>query len=98
MAPTPNDIPSLIEERRLLQIRLAELEATLAANSAAAPPLEATVLLSPEEAARRVGVSVDWLIRYGRTHRCAWLRKLGHKTVRIDSAGLTRWMATRRPS
>jgi hypothetical protein len=41
-------------------------------------------LLKPQEAAARMQVSVDWLLRYCRRHKPAWFRKLGHRTARIE--------------
>ncbi len=83
------------ELRRQLAHQLADLDAHLAVvGPQPAPP---ATLLTPEEAGKLAGVEAGWLVRYGRTHKSAWLRKLGHKTVRIDSAAFTRWLASRRP-
>lgn len=49
--------------------------------------------LTPDEAATLLRVSKAWVCR----HAAGWgfATKLGHKVVRIDRAGLLRWMAQR---
>jgi hypothetical protein len=99
MSDRPDTAPSLtdlIEERRALAIRLAELEAMI--SSSAVAPVESGKLLTPEEAAQLAGVSPAWLIRTGRRLRCSWFRRMGRRTVRVDSASFARWLASRRPS
>jgi len=53
-------------------------------------------LLKVEQAAARMQVSVDWLLRYCRKHKPAWFRKLGHRTARIESSGFESFLATGR--
>jgi len=53
-------------------------------------------LLKPSEAAAMASVSTDWLLRFARQRKVAWLRKLGHRTVRIERAGFEAWLTGRR--
>ena len=53
-------------------------------------------LLKPQEAAARMQVSVDWLLRYCRRHKPAWFRKLGHRTARIEREGFAAFLSGRR--
>ena len=94
--PQTPGIHDLVEERRTLQVRLAEVEALI--SSSAAAPAEPVRLMTPEEAAKIAGVEPEWLIRTGRRLRCSWIRRMGHRTTRIDAASFTRWLASRRPS
>ncbi len=69
------------------------------ASTAAAPrmradrDLPAGSLLTVNEAAERLGVSVSWLYRNAKD--LPFTRKLGHRTLRFDARALERWAAAR---
>lgn len=93
------DLPP--EVARDLLVRLAGLQPVLLAQAVSAsakqdgqPAVEADRLLSPEEAARLLGVEVSWLYRHRR--RLPFARKLSHKTLRFSEAGLRKWQALKR--
>jgi predicted DNA-binding transcriptional regulator AlpA len=50
-------------------------------------------LLRPAEAAALLGVTTRWLHRHHRT--LPFARKLSHRALRFDEAGLHRWLAHR---
>lgn len=52
-------------------------------------------LLSPAEAARRLGVSVRWLYRNAR--RLPFTRKLTKRTLRFHEQGLAKYIREKRP-
>ncbi len=70
------------------------LSASSGGNGRPEAPAEADRLLTPEEAARLLGVEVSWLSRHRR--RLPFARKLSHKTVRYSEAGLRKWQALKR--
>jgi len=47
-------------------------------------------LLTPEQAARKLGLSIRQL--YRRSGRLPFVRKLGARTLRFDAEGLERWL------
>ena len=51
-------------------------------------------LLSAEEAAAILSVSVDWLYRQAK--KLPFTRKLGPKMVRFSYQGILKWLATRK--
>lgn len=54
---------------------------------------ETAVLLTVEQAAERLGVARTWLYRHAAS--LPFTRKLGHRTLRFDAAGLQKWVAQR---
>ncbi len=68
------------------------LREQLALGGAEAPP-PAEDLLTADEAARRLGVSKDWL--YRQTKRLPFARKLSRKVVRYSAAGLAKYLEGR---
>lgn len=89
-----------------LLARLAALQSALAARllMVVAPtggdgrgevPSPADRLLTPEEAAPLLGVSVRWLYRHAK--RLPFTRRLSRKALRFSEAGLRRWQATKKP-
>lgn len=66
-------------------------------NGASAPPPSAPApedrLLTVEQAAGRMGVSVPWLYRHAR--RLPFARRLGARTLRFSEASLTAYLARR---
>jgi hypothetical protein len=55
---------------------------------------EETRDLTPEEACQLLRVDKVWLIRHGST--LPFRRKLSHRVIRYDEAGLRRWLLTRK--
>ena len=51
-------------------------------------------LLTPDEAARLIGVDKKWLYRHSK--QLPFIRRLSKKNVRFSDAGLKRWLATRK--
>lgn len=51
-------------------------------------------LLTPEQAAAMLGVTVRWIYRHA--HQLPFARRLSRKALRFSQAGLTRWIKTRR--
>lgn len=58
------------------------------------PSASVTELLSPPEAARRLGVTVRWL--YSHADGLPFVRRLSRRALRFDAVGLTRWVASQR--
>lgn len=54
-----------------------------------------TRLLTPEEAAGRLSVTVRWLYRHA--GQLPFTRKLSRKVLRFEAAGLERWLKEQRP-
>jgi len=52
-------------------------------------------LLSPQQAAERLGVSVRWLYRHASS--LPFVRRLTRRSLRFDPTGLMRWVASRGP-
>lgn len=65
----------------------------LLGGAGASLPATADELLTAEQAAERLGVSVDWL--YRRTGRLPFARKLSRRVVRYSAAGLAAYLAAR---
>ncbi len=64
-------------------------------GEAGGPPAPgADELLTADEAAARLGVSVDWL--YRRTGSLPFARKLSRRVVRYSATGLAAYLASRR--
>lgn len=53
-------------------------------------PIQADRLLTPEEAAALLGVTVQWLYRHSRDF--SFSRKLSRKVLRFHEAGLRRYI------
>lgn len=91
---TPDLAAGLLED-------LAALLPKLVARAAAQPGAKAPDrepgdrLLVPAEAARRLGVNVDWL--YRRWRSLPFARKLSPKVLRFSEAGLSRYLAKNGP-
>lgn len=89
----------LVDLRRQCRHLDADLEAATARSQAqpATEParVEPARLLSPDEAAQRLGVTVAWLYRH--SGKLPFTRRLSKKALRFEEAGLQRWQATRRP-
>ncbi len=51
-------------------------------------------LLTPEEAAQILGVTVKWLYRHAK--RFSFTRRLSRKCLRFSEAGLRKWQAAKR--
>lgn len=52
-------------------------------------------LLTPDEAARLLGVTPAWLYRHA--SRLPFARKLSRKCLRFSEAGLRKWQAAKKP-
>ena len=76
---------------------LAELRTLPRADSSAAavsPNDDAGLgLLTPQQAADRLGVSVRWLYRHAKS--LPFVRRLSRRALRFDPAGLRRWVTSR---
>jgi predicted DNA-binding transcriptional regulator AlpA len=93
-------IPILIELMRQCRHLVADVEAAVAQAQAERPAnaparTEPARLLSPDEAAQRLGVTVAWLYRHA--GQLPFTRRLSKKALRFEEAGLHRWQAARRP-
>jgi hypothetical protein len=97
--------PALIPEDRIAPIlaQLAALQTALAARLMVAPGsgqnavqtnVEQEELLSPDQAATLLSVSVDWMYRHA--GELPFTRRLSRKALRFSKAGLLRWRAGRR--
>lgn len=92
-AAKPADLPQLAAELgRALGAVMARV-ASSAPPAANAERLKDTALLPVEEAAERLGVPSSWLYRHAKS--LPFSRKLGHRTLRFDAAGLEKWAANR---
>ena len=85
--------------KMLVQLTVQELDeiierAVTRALSNNGRPAEESRLLTPEEACEILHVNKAWLFRHSK--RLPFVRKLSHKNVRFDEAGLKRWMAARK--
>ena len=69
----------------------AAVVARLEPNGGSRPPAEPDHLLTLDEAARRLGVSIGWLRSHAR--RLPFMRKLSHRVVRFSATGIERWLA-----
>jgi hypothetical protein len=84
-------------------VQLAALQAALAARlrgeadrrSRQQPDSVEGRLLTPEEAAKRIGVPKRWIHRHSKD--LPFARRLGRKTLRIWEPGLERWMREKKP-
>jgi predicted DNA-binding transcriptional regulator AlpA len=73
----------------VLRVALSELEA---ADGASGPPV-ADRLLTAEEAAQRLGVTVRWL--YDHARDLTFAKRLSRKCLRFSEAGLRRYLERR---
>lgn len=94
----PSELPTLAGELALALANVLSRTAAAAAPTSTPSPPEgvANLLLTVEEAAARLGVARGWLHRHSR--KLPFTRKLGHRTLRFDAAGLERWLSTQRVS
>jgi len=89
----------LLALRRQLRHLDADLEAAIAArlvaqaNGQPEAPAEDR-LLTPEEAAPLLGVTVTWLYRHAK--HLPFARRLSRKCLRFSGVGLRKWQVTRR--
>lgn len=90
------------EQATLLLGKLTNLQALLVARlsmgattvpTAETRPLEDR-LLTPREAAARLGVTVRWLYRHAGDH--LFTRRLSRRTLRFSEAGIARYLSQRR--
>jgi hypothetical protein len=76
------------------QIRQVVREEIAAALSNGRPPDEKGNYLTPQEAAKIMGVDINWLYRHRKT--LPFAHGASKKILRFDEAGLRRWMQARR--
>ena len=91
-------IPSLLGQlesvRAVLLARLINVGAPAPLTSIQVPSgTRADHLLTPAEAATRMGVTIRWLYQHHRAFPFA--KKLSRRVLRFDEAGLHRWLAHR---
>jgi len=92
-AARPEELAALAAElARDLAVVLTRI-ATAAETHTASAQRTPCQLLTIDEAAERLGVGTEWLYRHGRS--LPFTRKIGHRTLRFDAAGLERWAAGR---
>ena len=60
-----------------------------------ATPIEADRLLTPDEAADRLGVTRAWMYRHA--SKLPFTRRISRKVLRFSGKGLERWLETRKP-
>lgn len=88
------DLPALAAELgRALGIVMARAAAVTPRTISAQQRDESSALLTVEQAAKRLSVPRSWLYRKAKS--LPFSRKLGHRTLRFDAAGLERWAANR---
>jgi predicted DNA-binding transcriptional regulator AlpA len=92
----PGRIPTLIGLVRLLEARLvqSELQPRPSPRSSVSPQEPSDRLLTPQEAAQLLGVTVRWL--YRRADKLPFGRRLSRKTLRFSEAGLRRYLSVRK--
>lgn len=90
----PDALAEIERVRAILWTRLSERPAE--ASDAAQIEAGDSDCLTPEGAARVLGVSVRWLYRHWK--ELPFARKLSRKTLRFSEKGLRRWLDTRRSS
>jgi len=76
------------------QIRRVVAEEIAKALSNNGQPAEKGNYLTPEEAAKIMGVEVNWLYRHRR--HLPFAHRASKKVLRFDEAGLRRWMQSRK--
>jgi hypothetical protein len=76
------------------QIRVVVREEVAAALNNGRPPDEKGNYLTPQEAAKIMGVDVNWLYRHRRT--LPFAHGASKKVLRFDEAALRRWMQSRK--
>jgi excisionase family DNA binding protein len=77
----------------LRQLIAKEIAAALQNGGGHAP--EKDRLLTPEEAAERLGQNVRWLYRHAK--ELPFTRRISRKNLRFSEASLLRWLAARKP-
>lgn len=85
-------IPPLLCQLSALQSTLAARLARPPSNGQGEPPGE-DQLLTVEEAARKLGVSKDWLYRHSR--KLPFSVRLGHRQLRFTARGIERYIRQR---
>lgn len=94
----PEAIPALLCQLSALQSALAARLASASASGNGKTEAQAAAdrdcLLTPQEAAQRLGVSPKWLYRHHK--RLPFTRQLSRKVLRFSEAGLRKWVATKR--
>lgn len=97
--------PALVPHERIAAVlaQLAALQSALAArlilgpgngNQMQAPPQESEELLTAEQAAALLSVSVDWMYRHA--GGLPFTKRLSRKALRFSRAGLLKWRAGKR--
>ncbi len=97
-AISPEERTSLIAALSALVIALVSVPLPTPIAQLAREPEQSTtpnVLLTPAEAAARMGIPIRRL--YRDADRFSFTRRLGARTLRFDARGLERWLASRRP-
>jgi hypothetical protein len=81
--------PFFDEVRKIIREEIASALANGSGHSQ-----ERGVYLTPQEAAKIMGVDTNWLYRHRKT--LPFAKGLSKKALRFDEAGLRRWMASRK--
>ena len=87
----------LVEDRRQLAHRLADLDAELHMVQHGGA-VRSAPLISFAEAGKRIGLDGEALRRRATRAKLSFVRKISHKKVMVDPVSFERWIATRRPS
>jgi predicted DNA-binding transcriptional regulator AlpA len=91
----PTDLPSLRGELAMRQMRLSTLQVVLASIEARPSAQPTDRLLTLDETCQRLGVSKAWFYRNWKTKCSAFVKKLGHRQLRVSERGLDRWLRMR---
>jgi len=86
-------IPALLCQISALQTTLAARLMVPAASARPNEPTDDDRLLTAEEAAKILGVTVRWIYRH---QRLPFIRKLSRKALRVSEGGLRRWLVARK--
>jgi excisionase family DNA binding protein len=89
--PSQNPFDLLLDQIRLIVRQ--EINAALANGAQQAAENDRS--LTVEEAADRLGVSVNWLYRHAK--KLPFSERISRKNLRFSEAGLRKWLATKKP-
>ncbi len=93
---SPHDAPTLLGELERLKAMIWARMMHPSPNHQGGPANESEPdqLLTPQEAARILGVTPRWLYRHAK--RLPFTKRISRKVLRFSEAGLRRWLATKK--